>query len=119
MILNIILGAIALFFLVQYIRSKAKNLSQFDEFNAELAALELGNEQLQESYEAMILDEQDKVEAIENLAVSLQADVDDRDSIIDYHAKNCHSLVEDTIDLILERLRPTHQEEVEGVPADG
>lgn len=119
MILNIILGALALFFIVQYVRSKAKNLRQFDEFNAELAALELGNEQLQESYEAMILDEQDKVAALEASCIFLHAEIKDYENIIDHHAKHCHNIVEDTFELILERIRPTHQEEVEGVPADG
>lgn len=47
-------------------------------------------------------------ENYENDRLDLLDKIEDRDQIIEKHAKHCHNIVEDTFDLVLEKVKKGH-----------
>lgn len=130
----IIVTLLALIFAVLYVKTRKRNydLVMYGIRSAAAAdtryAVLLRNHQkseegiheICENYENEILTLNDKIEALENGRDIHLADLLDKEKLIEHHAVHCHGIVEDTVQLIMDRLRPIHpDEEPEGVPADG
>lgn len=81
---------------------------------------EEGIAEICENYENDALSLNDKIEAYREVGVQKELLLRNAEEIIEHHAVHCHGIVEDTVELIMERLRPTHtDEEPEGVASDG
>lgn len=76
-------------------------------------ALEIGRDEESDSYEQQFLTFKETIQALENARDSYILDVLEKDHLIEHHAKNCHGIVEDSVELIMERLRPSHEEKSE------
>lgn len=93
---------------------------EYDQLKRNYDKSEEGIVEIVESYENMLLDLNETISSLETSRDIHLMDLLDKERLIEHHAVHCHGIVEDSVELIMARLRPVHpDEEPEGVPADG
>lgn len=79
----------------------------------DVEALEIGKDELQDTYEQQFLSHLEKISLLTVHNGELEKDKAQANAIIEYHARKCHGLVDDTIEQIMESLASTHDEPIQ------
>lgn len=110
-----ILGIIAFILSCLFAWSQWKNIKlqlAFDamevEKDADIAALEIGKDELQETYEQQFLSHLEKISYLQIRVEELETERNTAEGIIVYHSERCHGFVGDTFGRILERMKEAH-----------
>lgn len=74
-------------------------------------ASEEGVQEIVDNFENDALNLKEQIGALEIARDIHLADLLEKEKVIEHHAVHCHGIVEDTVELIMERLRPNHVEE--------
>lgn len=116
---------VCLYFKVRYERQQdaLRNTRALAAADVRLAVLqrkydksEEGIVEICENYENDHLNLKEKIESLEASVTIFGREIFERDLIIENHAKHCHGLVADTIDLLMEQIKPGHDHIIHNHP---
>lgn len=99
-----ILGWLAIAFFGIAVYNRIKLSKALDD----IEALEIGKDELQDSYEQQFLSHLEKISYLTIRNEELEKDRTEAEGILVYHAERCHGLVSDTFARILEQLTTAH-----------